>query len=72
MAQTTSDTSPQSATGGDLPRLDQIAALIRSLTYGEMCELATELWNSGDDWFTALEKTLPETLHKWAVTHGRK
>jgi hypothetical protein len=51
--------------------LDDIAALVRSLTYGKMMELASELWNARGD--TAgesrinQEHDLPSILHRWAA-----
>jgi hypothetical protein len=45
--------------------IDKIAELTRSLTYGDMIELATELWKAaGDAEISA--KTLPAILHRWA------
>lgn len=51
-------------------RLDDIANLVRSLTYGEMIDLAEGLWNvhdreSAEDEIT--EKTLPEIWWKWST-----
>ena len=51
--------------------VDQIAQLTRSLTYGEMIELAAELWKAaGDTEITA--KTLPALLHRWANEHAKR
>ena len=51
--------------------VDQIAQLTRSLTYGEMIELAAELWKAaGDTEITA--KTLPAILHRWANEHAKR
>lgn len=51
--------------------VDQIAQLTRSLTYGEMIELAAELWKAtGDTEITA--KTLPAILHRWASEHAKR
>jgi hypothetical protein len=45
--------------------LDEIADITRSLTYGEMIDLAVELWKAaGDAEITA--KTLPAILHQWS------
>lgn len=45
--------------------IDKIAELTRSLTYGEMIDLAAELWKAaGDAEISA--KTLPAILHRWA------
>ena len=50
--------------------LDEIATLMRSLTYGEMMELAAEIWSSCDGGIE--EKDLPAILHKWCITRGKK
>ena len=47
-------------------RLDEIASLVRSLTYGEMIELTEAIWKikpEGD----LTEASLPGTLHRWAT-----
>ena len=68
------DTRPPHIEGADrLNPLDDIALRMRRLTYGEMIDLATEIWNCRGD---GLENPpggqgLPETLHRWAVTHER-
>ncbi len=46
--------------------LDDIAALIRSLTYGEMLELAKGLAEGGE----ITETTLPAVLHEWSRRSG--
>ena len=58
------DTWPLSATGAD--GLDAIATLLRSLTYGEMMELAAGIWKLKPDGKELDNTTLPETIHKWA------
>jgi hypothetical protein len=46
-------------------RMDKIAELTRSLTYGEMIEFAAELSKAaGEKEITA--ETLAEVLHRWA------
>lgn len=46
-------------------RLDEIAELVRSLTYGEMIELAGAIWKLKPDEELA-EVHLPLMLHKWS------
>jgi hypothetical protein len=51
-------------------QIDKLAELTRSLTYGEMTDLAAELWKAaGEAEITA--ETLPEILHRWASEHGK-
>jgi hypothetical protein len=48
-----------------LDRMDKIAELTRTLTYGEMIQLAAELWKAaGAQEITA--ENLAEVLHRWA------
>jgi len=51
--------------------LDEIAFLTRSLTYGDMIELATALWNARGDKPVTLE-SMPNILHKWATESGHE
>jgi len=47
--------------------LDDIATLVRSLTYGEMIELCEAMWkirSEGD----LTEKNLPALLHRWSIS----
>jgi hypothetical protein len=47
-------------------RVSHLASLVRSLTYGEMIELAERLWEAkGEEEIT--EGTLPEVLWRWAT-----
>ena len=51
--------------------LDEIAGIIRSLSYGEMIDLAAELWKAaGGAEITA--ETLPAIFHQWSkgCAHG--
>jgi hypothetical protein len=59
-----SDIRPPSATEAN--RLDQIATLIRSLTYGEMMNLAAALWKMRPEGKEVTEQELPEILHRWS------
>ena len=51
-------------------KVDEIAALFRSLTYIEMMELAAELWACRGDGID--EQGLPATLHRWSKTRGKE
>lgn len=46
--------------------LDDIALSLRSLTYGEMIELAGGLWTARDDGDITSD-SLPAVLHRWAT-----
>jgi hypothetical protein len=49
-------------------RLDEIADVVRLLTYGEMMELAETMWNvrPGDTELT--ENNLPAVLYRWSTS----
>jgi hypothetical protein len=49
--------------------IDEIAGLIRRLTYGEMMELAEELWKAQIQGAEILKDGLPGLLHRWSTTH---
>lgn len=55
-------------------RLEQIGELLRTLTYGEMIDLAGELWKAAEG-ADIVEHNLPAVFHCWATTrektHGR-
>jgi hypothetical protein len=48
-------------------RLNDIAALVRSLTYGEMMELAQAIWKIRPDG-TIDQNSLPMMLHLWSTS----
>jgi hypothetical protein len=48
-------------------RLDEIASLIKSLTYGEMIELAGTIWQGQVAGSPVAEDGLPGMLHRWAM-----
>lgn len=48
--------------------LDDIAALVQTLTYGEMMELSEAIWNSRSEGGVTGE-TLPPVLHRWSANH---
>ena len=49
-------------------RLDEIAALIRALTYGEMIELAEGLCNATVQGSEISKDNLPGLLHRWSTS----
>ena len=49
-------------------RVDEIAALMRVLTYGEMMELAEGLWNVNGQGSEILKDNLPGLLHRWSTS----
>jgi hypothetical protein len=50
-------------------RLNEIAALVRSLTYGEMMELAQAIWKIRPQGAAAIDQsTLPMMLHQWSTS----
>ncbi|HMA71219.1 MAG TPA: hypothetical protein VKP67_07005 [Xanthobacteraceae bacterium] len=49
-------------------RLDEIAHVVRTLTYGEMIELATSMWNVKPDGTSLTEHSLPAVLHRWSTS----
>lgn len=48
--------------------LDEIARLVRALTYGEMMEFAEGLWKAKDG-EGLYGGALAPTFHKWSVSH---
>jgi hypothetical protein len=49
-------------------RLDEIADVVRALTYGEMMELAESMWNVKPDGSTLTEHNLPAVLYRWSTS----
>ena len=50
-------------------RLNEIAALVRSLTYGEMMELAQAIWKIRPEGTATVDQTaLPRMLHLWSTS----
>ena len=47
-------------------RLDSIAALVTTLTYGEMIEMAEAIWTMQSDGAALTQETLPALLHRWS------
>ena len=55
----------------DLSRnpLDEIADLVRKLTYSEMIEFAKAMWNMRPNEVEPLDdKMLPDVIHRWSVS----
>jgi hypothetical protein len=50
----------------DRQPLDEIAMLVRALTYGEMIELAEGMWKVQPDGTVVTQENLPALLHKWS------
>jgi hypothetical protein len=50
----------------DRRTIDEIAALIRTLTYGDMIELAEGIWNARPENLDFSQDTLPNVLHRWS------
>jgi hypothetical protein len=49
-------------------RLDEIADVVRALTYGEMMELASSMWNVRPDGANLTEHNLPAVLYRWSTS----
>jgi hypothetical protein len=50
-------------------RLNEIAALVRSLTYGEMMDLAHAIWKIRPEGAASIDQsTLPMMLHTWSTS----
>jgi hypothetical protein len=49
-------------------RLDEIADVVRALTYGEMMELAASMWNVKPDGSGLTEHNLPAVLYRWSTS----
>jgi hypothetical protein len=50
----------------DRQPLDEIAMLVRALTYGEMIELAEGMWKIQPEGSAVTQDNLPALLHKWS------
>jgi hypothetical protein len=48
---------------------DEIATLIRGLTYGEMIDLSEALWKNRPNGSAVTLENLPEMLHRWSTSH---
>jgi hypothetical protein len=54
----------------DRQPLDEIAMLVRALTYGEMIELAEGMWNVQPDGAAVTQENLPALLHRWSQSRA--
>lgn len=54
----------------DRKPIDEIAALVRALTYGEMIELAEGLWGAQRDGADLSKESLPSVLHRWSTSRA--
>src|SRR5436305_6788909 len=52
----------------DRQPIDEIAALVRALTYGDMMALAEEIWNAQPEGLNIAKDTLPSVLHRWSTS----
>ena len=50
--------------------LDEMATLIRGLTYGEMIELSEGIWRTQPEGLPITQENLPALLHRWSKTHS--
>jgi hypothetical protein len=48
--------------------LNEIATIVRGLTYGEMLKLAEEIWSHRSEGETLDHDTLPTLLYRWSVS----
>jgi hypothetical protein len=51
-------------------RLDQIAGVLRTLTYGQMLELAESMWKRNSQESGITESDLPKVLYRWSKSRG--
>lgn len=49
-------------------RLDEIADVVRALTYGEMMELAESMWSVRPPETGLTEENLPAVLYRWSTS----
>ena len=54
----------------DSSRLDEIAEALRTLTYGEMIELAESMWKVNSRGSEITESTLPNVLYRWSKSRS--
>jgi hypothetical protein len=48
--------------------LDEIATMVRALTYGEMMEFAQAIWKIRPEGEGVSQDTLPMLLHRWSIS----
>jgi hypothetical protein len=56
----------------DRDRLDEIATLVLSLTYGEMIELANAIWKAQPEGSAVNQDNLPSLLHRWSKSRSAR
>ena len=49
--------------------LDEIATLVRGLTYGDMIDLADAIWRVQPKGVFVTQENLPALLHRWSKSH---
>lgn len=54
----------------DRRAIDEIATLMRALTYGDMIELAEGIWNARSESPDLTKDTLPPALHRWSTSRA--
>jgi hypothetical protein len=54
----------------DSSRLDEIAEALRTLTYGEMIELAESMWKVNSQGPQITESALPNVLYRWSKSRS--
>jgi hypothetical protein len=54
----------------DRNHLDGIAHLVLALTYGEMIDLATGIWQAQPEGAAITQDNLPALLHRWSKSHA--
>lgn len=54
----------------DRQPLDEIAMLVRALTYGEMIELAEGMWKVQPEGAAVTQENLPALLHRWSQSRS--
>jgi hypothetical protein len=50
--------------------IDEIAALMRALTYGDMIELSEGIWSAQAEGLDWSKDTLPSVLHRWSISRS--
>ena len=50
--------------------IDEIAALVRALTYGDMIELAEEIWRVQPQSLDMSKDALPRILYRWSSSRS--
>jgi hypothetical protein len=51
--------------------IDEIAALVRALTYGDMIELAEEIWRVQPQSLEMSKDALPRILYRWSTSRSK-